>query len=116
MTGLVLLVVVFHFLILIKAIPHNIAWGGRLHSDQQIYVFEGISILINLVLIWVLSLKAKNARRKIIDIVLWIYFVIFSLNTIGNLFAKSTFERSFSIVTLLFALLLLRILLKKKEP
>lgn len=114
LTGLLVLVIAFHSLILVKIIPYSIAWGGRLQSDQEMYVFESISIGLNLFLIWVLSLKIKNPQNKYINIILWIFFFIFSLNTIGNLFAHTNFEKFFSIVTLAFALLLLKVLLKKK--
>jgi len=112
--GLLSLVIVFHFLIIVKIIPFNIAWGGRLKSDQEMYVFEGISIVINLFLIWVLSLKLKNVKGKLINSMLWIFLGIFTLNTIGNLFAQTNFEKFFSILTFVFALLILRILIKNK--
>lgn len=112
--GILSLVIIFHFLILVKIIPFNIAWGGRLKSEQEMYVFESISVALNLFLIWIILLKAKNVKRKIINIILWIFLGIFSLNTIGNLFAKTTFEKFFSILTFIFALLILRILMKKK--
>ncbi|MBV2165452.1 MAG: hypothetical protein KUL76_02825, partial [Kaistella sp.] len=64
---------------------------------------------------WILSLKAKNVKRKYVDIILWIFFIIFTLNTIGNLFAQTNFEKYFSILTLIFALLLWKILREKNE-
>lgn len=112
--GLLSLVVIFHFMILFKIVPFNIAWGGRLKSEQEMYVFECISIALNLFLIWIVLLKAKNVTPKLINIILWIFFGIFSLNTIGNLFAQTTFEKYFSILTIIFSLLILRILIKKK--
>lgn len=114
LTGSLILVTVFHLLILVKIIPYSIAWGGRLQSDEEMYVFESISITINLFLVWILWLKSRNPQSRPVSIVLWIFFAIFALNTIGNLFAKTNFEKFFSIVTLAFALLLLKILVKKK--
>jgi len=115
LVGLLSLVIIFHFLILVKIIPFGIAWGGRLKSAEEMYVFESISIALNLFLIWILSLKSKNVKSKLIDFTLWIFFVVFSLNTIGNLFAHTNFEKGFSVLTFMFALLLLRILTKKKQ-
>lgn len=114
LVGLLSLVIVFHILILVKIIPFDIAWGGRLKSEQEMYVFESISIALNLFLIWILSLKMKNIKRKMVNIILWIFFVIFFLNTIGNLFAHTTIEKFFSILTLIFTILILRILMKNK--
>ena len=45
--GLLFSVILFHICIIIKIIPYNIAWGGRLTNDNEMYVFESISILIN---------------------------------------------------------------------
>ncbi len=59
------------------------------------YMSESTSIILNLFLTWILSLKAKNVKHKFIDIALWVFFVIFSLNTIGNLFAHTNFENTF---------------------
>ncbi|HEY1023819.1 MAG TPA: hypothetical protein VGE26_01540, partial [Sphingobacteriaceae bacterium] len=47
--------------------------------------------------------------------VLWIFLVIFLLNTVGNMFAKTTFEQTFAVITLLFSVLIWNILRKKKR-
>lgn len=112
--GLSVLIVVIHLLVLLKIIPVNIVWGGRVKSGKEMYVFESISIVMNLLLIGALSLRCKNVRHKLIDVTLWTFFVIFSLNTIGNLLAQTYAEKYFAIVSLIFALLLF-IILKKKD-
>lgn len=117
--ALLSLVVLFHFAVLLKLIPYNIAWGGRLSNDSEMYVFECISILINLLLVWVLLMKGAYLKfsfaTKALNIILWIFFGIFVLNTIGNLFAKTTIEKAFSLLTAVSALLIWFIL-KKKKP
>ena len=113
--GLSSLGIVFHILVLLKIIPHEVAWGGRLKSVQEMYVFESVSIALSLFLIWIYLLKAKNVKRKTVNIILWIFFVVFSLNTVGNLVAKTTFEKYFSILTLFSAILTLKILLSKND-
>jgi len=60
--GLLSLVIVFHILVLLQIIPYNIAWGGRLKTVQEMYVFEIVSIALNLFLIWCL---VKSEKRKI---------------------------------------------------
>ncbi|MCA6437172.1 MAG: hypothetical protein IM600_17065 [Bacteroidetes bacterium] len=116
--ALLLLVVVFHLCVLIKLIPYNIAWGGRLTNDAEMYVFESVSILINLFLIWVLLMKGAYLKfsfsTKTLTIILWIFFSLFVLNTIGNLFAKTNFEKTFSLLTAVSALLIGFILKKEK--
>ena len=110
-------VIVFHGCIMLKLIPYNIAWGGNLTNDRDMYVFEISSILINLFLTFIVLLKGKymkiNFNAKFIDITLWIFFGIFILNTIGNIFAKTTFEKMFSLITLSLAVLIWLILRKK---
>lgn len=113
--GILFLVILFHLLILVKIIPYEITWGGRLQSDKEMVVFEGISITLNLFLVWMLSLKAKNVRNWFVSFVLWFFCVLFVLNTIGNLFAETLFEKCLSVLTLALSLLLLRILLKKNK-
>ncbi len=46
--GIAVLAIFFHFLILLKIIPYDITWGGRLKSDEEMFVFETISIIVNL--------------------------------------------------------------------
>lgn len=115
--GLLLTVIVFHLCIIIKIIPYDITWGGRLKNDSEMYVFETISIIINVFLFWVVLMKAKLVKYqfpiKAINIILWIFLVIFILNTIGNFFAKTYFEKFFAIFTGLSAVLIWKILSPK---
>lgn len=118
MLGLLLAVVIFHLCIITKIIPYEITWGGRLQNDIEMYVFEIISIIINLFLGFVLLMKGgyikQYFKQSIANIVLWIFLILFILNTIGNIFAETNFEKSFSLLTLVFAILIL-IILKNKE-
>lgn len=118
MLGMILMVTVFHFFIIVKLIPYDIAWGGRLKNDTEMYTFEAISIFINLFLIFILSIKGNylkfRVNEKVINSILWIFFILFILNTIGNLLAKSYSEKLFSVFTLILALLIWNILKKNK--
>jgi hypothetical protein len=106
-------VVVFHLLILLKVIPYDIAWGGRLSNDQEMYVFETVSIGINLLLGWVVLMKCDLVRFKfssrIVNTILWVFFVLFILNTVGNIVAVSNLEKSFAVLTALSAFLIWKI-------
>jgi membrane protease YdiL (CAAX protease family) len=116
MLGILLLVTAFHLCIISKLIPYNIAWGGRLKNDNEMYIFESISIVINLFLTSILLIKGSYLKFRLnekgINIILWIFFFIFILNTIGNIVAKTNFEKLFSILTLILALLIWNILKK----
>lgn len=115
--GLLSTVILFHISVLAKVIPYDVAWGGRLENDSEMYVFEAISILINLFLGLVLLMKGDYIKfqfnKKTIDITLWIFLTLFLLNTVGNLFAKTNFEKSFAVLTLAFAILIWTILKTK---
>lgn len=117
MLGLIGSVIIFHICIILKLIPYDIAWGGNLTNDNEMYVFEILSLLINILLSYALLIKGgyvkSKLRTKIVDIFLWVFMVIFGLNTIGNIFAKTISEKYFSIITLLFVFLLWIILRKK---
>lgn len=111
--------ILLHLAFILKLIPYDIAWGGRLQSDQEMYVFEAISLAVIMLLLSTLLVKAGriklNVNPKIINGTLWVFLVIFVLNTIGNLFAITNFEKFFAIVTGLQAFLLWKILRSNKE-
>lgn len=99
----------FHLLVLLGVIPYEIAWGGRLKSVSEMVVFELLSIAINLLFLYLVMQKANWIKKrwsdKKISLGLWIFFFLFLLNTIGNLFAVTAFERSLSMVTFVIAIL-----------
>lgn len=112
-------VVVFHLLILLQVIPYENVWAGKLSSVNEMYMFETASILINILLITVLLFKGNLVRHRIperiLNHVLWFFVVVFSLNTLGNLTAKTDFERIvFTPLTLVSAVLIWLIVRKQK--
>ena len=115
--GLLFFVILFHIFIIVKIIPYNIAWGGKLTNDNEMYVFETISILINVFLSWILLMKGDYLRfkfsNKTIHVILWIFFGLFVLNTFANIFAKTNFEKIFAFLTALSALLIWNLLKQK---
>lgn len=118
MLWLIAVLTIFHLCILLKLIPYEITWGGRLENDAAMYRFETASILINLFLGWMLLIRGKYVRPVIppkgVNIILWLFFGLFALNSVGNLLAATLLEKSFTLLTLLFCLLLWIILKKGK--
>lgn len=114
MLWLITIVTLFHLAILIKIIPYEITWGGRLKNDSEMHVFETISILINIFLGLVVMIKGERLPAfipmKVVNIILWVFLIIFGLNTIGNIFAKTLIEKGLAIVTLFFSYLIFTIL------
>ena len=118
MISLVVAVTLFHLSIILKIIPYEITWGGRLQNDSEMYVFEIISITINIFLGLNLLIKGGYIKQvislRIVNITLWIFLILFGLNTIGNIIAKTYFEKSFALLTLVSSILIW-IILKAKS-
>ena len=118
MISLVVAVTLFHLSIILKIIPYEITWGGRLQNDAEMYVFEIISITINIFLGLNLLIKGGYIKQvislRIVNITLWIFLILFGLNTIGNIIAKTYFEKSFALLTLVSSILIW-IILKAKS-
>ncbi len=114
-----ILSLIFHLLILIGVIPYELTWGGKLDSTKEMWVFETISIVINLFFLHTLLQKGNYIRtkysKKFIQIILCVFFILFVLITAGNIQATTTFEKCLSVVTGLNAVLLLMILTREKE-
>lgn len=90
------LLLVFHTLIFTQVIPYNIVWAGKLNSIEEMKRFETISILINILILTVLIIKYRLLEKvkvnQIIDLLIWGFVILFTLNTVGNLFAKNMLE------------------------
>jgi membrane protease YdiL (CAAX protease family) len=111
--GITAAALIFHALILLKIIPYDVTWGGRLKTDQEMYVFEAFSILVNAFFVYILLQKGHFVSpvfsEKTLSYILWVFFAIFVLNTVGNVVAKTTFEKTFALITLINAVLLWQI-------
>ncbi len=104
------LIIVFHLLVIFGIIPFENVWGGRLKNQKEMLVFETFSIILNAFFIVVVLVKSRylklNISPKIITILLWIMSFIFTLNTIGNLFAVNYLEKYIATpITLLLGIL-----------
>jgi len=108
------LLFIFHWLILFEIMPHDIVWAGKIKDRNHLVKMESISLLVLVAATIIISLKMgylnfiKNST--IINIGMWVLFAFFLLNTIGNLTAQSPIEKyGFGLLTLLIALLVLRL-------
>jgi hypothetical protein len=98
--------ILFHLLVIIGIVPSHIVWGGRATSADELMRLEIVSISLNaLFLVFTLILNGNiKVRMKPLfaKILLWLMSILFILNTIGNLLAKSSIETIiFTPVTLL---------------
>lgn len=106
---LLFIFLVLHFIIMLKILPYQMVWGGRLKSDQEMYRFESISIIINLVLLFFIinysNLLDIGLPTHISRFILWLMTIVFVLNTLGNAVSKNKLEqRLFTPLTILMAL------------
>lgn len=118
MMGLLSCVVVFHLLVLSGIVPYNIVWGGRLESAMQMYAFELVSLTINLVIIAIVGMKGGYIKPylpdKLVTFLLWVFVILFALNTVGNLFAESKLEMIiFTPLTFISTILFYRLAIEK---
>lgn len=111
---------VFHLLVVFLTISGidffmKYTWGGQVTAIEEFIRLEVISIVASS-LCFTFLLMRKNAQSKLWLILsrvgLGFFFLLFSLNTLGNLFAVSLLEKSFAIITLSLAFLLLRIIIE----
>ncbi|TXI83980.1 MAG: hypothetical protein E6Q38_02590 [Crocinitomicaceae bacterium] len=110
-------VLIFHVFVIVGFIPFSIIWGGKMKTHDDMLVMEGISIGINLLFLGIVFLRfSQRNNASLVNklrIAFWLFFVLFSLNTLGNLFAETLTETLiFTPLTILLAVLSLRLALK----
>jgi hypothetical protein len=101
--------IVFHLLVLTKIIPYKMVWGGRLKSDTDMYKFEAVSLMVNLLFLFVLLVQsnyvALSIPSNILTYAFWGMAALFLLNTAGNLLSKNRMEQMiFTPITILLTL------------
>jgi hypothetical protein len=108
------LFLVLHICVLLKFIPYNIVWGGRLKSDTEMYRFEVVSILMNLFFLFVILVQSGflmiDFPKIIMTVILWVMTILFLFNTFGNIMSKNDIEQKFftpiTIILAIFSLIL----------
>ncbi|MCB2209228.1 MAG: hypothetical protein KQH67_13135 [Bacteroidetes bacterium] len=118
------ILILFHISILIGILifdyaPIDFLWGGKMKTVAQLLNFEIVSLLTSVIFFCLLLIRAKLLNipklTGITRIAMWVLFVFFLLNTIGNAMAATTFERLFAIASGALAFLFLRIAVEKTE-
>lgn len=110
---------IFHLLVVIdilflNIVPIEFLWGGHMETSTELLKFEFISILITIICILIVLIRTKKIKKtNTISIVvsrvgLWLMTLLFLLNILGNLIAKTTFEKLFSVITIVLAFLCFR--------
>lgn len=109
----------FHFLVISQIIPYSIVWGGRLKSVSEMIQFELVSIILNALFLFFMLIVHGTIKIKLHPIfektVLLLMFGLFSINTLGNMLAKSTMETLiFTPITLISAVFCFILVYKKQ--
>lgn len=104
--------------ILSGLLPFTMVWGGNVASRSDMIMLELITIFVLILFIVITVIKLKNLEKqtksKISNIGLWIMFIYFSFNIIGNLAAKTSTETLiFTPVSIILALFSFRLILEK---
>lgn len=103
--------------------PTEWLWGGRMETAEQLFAFEIVSVGLLLICaavaiirggpLYSIKLPGKAAGWQLAARVFAaLLCVMFLLNTLGNLIASSLFEQLMSVLTILLALLNLRLALR----
>jgi hypothetical protein len=118
------LFVVFHLsviigILLFDFIPIDFLWGGNMESREQLLGFEFVSLAVMAFCLFTVLIKTGRINlpgmQGIAGVFLWILFGLFLLNTVGNFLAKTAFEKTFAVFTLLLAFLCLRLALEPRK-
>ena len=105
-------------ILFLNFVPLDYLWGGRLQTREELLSFEIISLMIQSLCLFLTLIRAGylhiSQLETIAHIGMWVLFAIFVLNTVGNILAKTDFEKMFSFITGILALFTFRLALEKR--
>jgi hypothetical protein len=104
-------------LVLFHVIPFQMVWGGRLKTTAEMQQFESFSIAMNSLIFWIVAMKGRKLKMQLptifIHAMLWIFAILFTLNTLGNLFSGNVWEAAlFTPVTFISTFMFLRLVIE----
>ena len=107
-------------IVVFDIVPLEYLWGGRMQTKDELLLFEILSLVIQVLCYWVVVLKRKHIKmgqhNLVVESVIWILCIVFFLNTIGNLVAKTRMETLLGTpITAILFVLLFRIGIEKKS-
>lgn len=113
------LLVVFHVLVLLKAVPSNMVWGGQFRApSSNLVLYEIMALLVLLLFMLIVTSKAGYYQifksQKALNVCIWVIFAYMMLNFLGNLASPVSAEKwIFAPLTLIMAVLVLRMAVEK---
>lgn len=104
-------------------VPVKYVWGGRVTEHGQMIRYELVTLVANLFIIWIIAVRVRwlqqRVSARVMRSMLGSVAAVMLLNTLGNLLAHTTFEKTLAIPTGISALgfwTLYRRLPKDKQP
>ena len=113
------LLFIFHILVLLKVIPADIVWGGRIQGvPSNLVTMETVALLVILLFMLIIAAKIGYIQAgKLLGAVtigVWLIFAYLILNTVGNLASGVSFESLIAApITIILALCALRLAIEK---
>ena len=112
------LLALFHVLILLGVLPNSFIWGAKTTDAAEIAKLETVALIMSLFFLSFFLLKKylmnKGNSQKVINIFMWIMFIWFTFNIIGNILSSSTIEKVIFIpVSILLSLVSFRLAIEK---
>lgn len=101
------ILITYHILIISKVISYKYVWGGRLKSYKEALIMEAIATLLVLVFLYITYMSFYENWANELRVFVGAFFLF---SAFANLFAKSRFEKLFSLpITLIIGLSLILI-------
>ena len=113
------LLAIFHILVLLRVIPADIVWGGRIQGvPSNLVTLETIALLVTLLFFVIIAAKTGYVQAGrlsgAVDLGVWLVFAYLILNTLGNLASGISFESLIAApVTIILALCAFRLAIEK---
>lgn len=118
LTGILILLLIFHTLILAQILPSHIVWAGNI-SGNNFFFLELFAISLTMLFIVIGATQSGFFKNKFLEKIArggtWVMIIYFSANIIGNLLAPSLAEKLiFTPLTIILVLCLIRLV--RKDP
>jgi hypothetical protein len=113
-----IILIVFHVLVLMKIIPFEMLWGGQIKNSSSLFIYEGFAVFLTIIFLLIISMKIGyiNPEKfvKVVNFGVWLVFVYFLMNTIGNFSSGITIEKwIFTPITIIMTILAFRLAIEK---
>ena len=113
------LLAIFHVLVLLRVIPADIIWSGRIQGvPSNLVTLETIALLVTLLFFVIIAAKTEYVQAGrlsgAVNLGVWLVFAYLILNTLGNLASGISFESLIAApVTIILALCAFRLAIEK---